>query len=114
MTEEKKCPCNTSRVSFNSIANVLASISAVGLAGIIGAGTYVFVNKDAIIDNIKEQAIEAVLGGAGGLGSLGGGAGGLGALGGGADALPVGTPDLAPPADQAAAPQAPAGFGLPQ
>ena len=99
MTEEKKCP-----VSFNSIANVLASISAVGLAGIIGAGTYVFVNKDAIIDNIKEQAIEAVLGGAGG----------LGALGGGADALPVGTPDLAPPADQAAAPQAPAGFGLPQ
>tara|TARA_E500000331_G_scaffold51214_1_gene44353 strand:+ start:560 stop:859 length:300 start_codon:yes stop_codon:yes gene_type:complete len=99
MTEEKKCP-----VSFNSIANVLASISAVGLAGIIGAGTYVFVNKDAIIENIKEQAIEAVLGGAGG----------LGALGGATDALPVGSPDLAPPADQAAAPQAPAGFGLPQ
>ena len=85
--------------SFNSIANVLASVSAVGLAGIVGAGTYIFVNKDAIIDNIKEQAIEAVLGG---LGGVGGGS------------LPVGAPDLAPPADQAAAPAPAAGFGLPQ
>ena len=85
--------------SFNSIANVLASLSAVGLAGILGAGTYVYVNKDAIIDNIKEQAVEAVLGG--GLG------GGVPSFGG--DALPVGTPDLAPaPADQATAlPEAP-------
>ena len=85
--------------SFNSIANVLASVSAVGLAGIIGAGTYIFVNKDAIVDNIKEQAIEAVLGG---LGGVGGGS------------LPIGTPDLAPPADQAAAPAPAAGLGLPQ
>ena len=86
--------------SFNSIANVLASVSAVGLAGIIGAGTYIFVNKDAIVDNIKEQAIEAVLGG---LGGVGGGS------------LPIGTPDLAPPADQAAVPDNPsAGLGLPQ
>ena len=87
--------------SFNSIANVLASVSAVGLAGIVGAGTYVFVNKDAIIDNIKEQAIEAVLGG---LGGVGGGS------------LPIGTPDLAPPADSASAPTAPApsgGLGVP-
>ena len=83
--------------SFNSIANVLASISAVGLAGIVGAGTYVFVNKDAIVDNIKEQAIEAVLGGAGGLG------GGVPSFGG--DALPVGTNDLAPSAPQAAMPE---------
>ena len=94
--------------SFNSIANVLASVSAVGLAGIVGAGTYIFVNKDAIIDNIKEQAIEAVLGG---LGGVGGGS------------LPIGTPDLAPPADQASAPSfagenaaagGPTGFGVPQ
>ena len=33
--------------SFNSIANVLASVSAVGLAGIVGAGTYIFVNKES-------------------------------------------------------------------
>ena len=90
--------------SFNSIANVLASVSAVGLAGIVGAGTYIFVNKDAIIDNVKEQAIEAVLGG-------------LSAPSIGGDSLPVGAPDLAPPADQAAAP-APidpsGGFGIGQ
>ena len=78
---EKKCP-----ISFNTIANVLASVSAVGLAGIIGAGTYVYVNKDAIIDNVKQQAIEAVMG------SMGGGLGGD---------LPIGTPDLAPSAPQA-------------
>ena len=97
MAEEKKCS-----ISFNSIANVLASISAVGLAGIVGAGTYVFVNKDAIIDNIKEQAIEAVLGG-------------LSAPSIGGDSLPVGAPDLAPPADQAAAPIDPSGgFGIGQ
>jgi len=89
--------------SFNSIANILASLSAVGLAGILGAGTYVYVNKDAIIDNIKEQAVEAVLGG-----GIGGGLGG-GVPSFGGDALPVGTPDLAPaPADQATAlPEAP-------
>ena len=38
--------------------------------------------------------------------------GGLGAAGSGA--LPIGAPDLAPPADQAAAPAPAAGFGLPQ
>ncbi len=97
---EKKCP-----ISFNSIANILASISAVGLAGIIGTGTYIYVNRDAIIDDVKQQAIEAVLGGLSPAGGLGGD-------------LPIGTPDLAaPPADQAAAP-APidpsGGFGIGQ
>ena len=90
-----KCP-----FSFNSIANVLASVSAVGLAGIIGTGTYIYVNRQAIIDDVKEQAIEAVLGGMG-----------AGALG-GAGSLPTGSLDLAPPADQAAAPQG-ATMGLP-
>ena len=83
---EKKCP-----ISFNSIANVLATVSAVGISGIIATGAYVYVNKDAIIDNVKQQAIEAVMG------SMGGGLGGD---------LPIGTPDLAAPSDtpQAAAP----------
>ena len=86
------CP----KISFNSIANVLASVSAVGLAGIIGAGTYVYVNKDAIIDDIKEAAIESVMGGIGGSG------------------LPIGAPDLASPApDQATAPVPGGGLGVP-
>ena len=90
------------KISFNGIANVLASISAVGLAGIIGTGTYVYVNREAIIEDVKEKAIEEVLKKVGG-GALGGAAGGLGA------------PDLALPDDQASAPQAapPAGFSLP-
>ena len=94
MTESKKCP-----ISFNSIANIISVVSGVSLAGIIGVGTYIFVNKDAIIDDVKDAAIESVMGGMG-----------AGALGG--SALPIGTPELAPPADQATAPAA--GFGLPQ
>jgi len=100
MTEKKKCP-----ISFNSIANVISIVSGVSLAGIIGVGSYVYLNRDAIIDDVKDAAIESVLDGMGG-----------GALGGSVDSLPIGTPDLAPPADQASAPDAPApaGFGLPQ
>ena len=81
------------KFKFNDIANIISVVSGVSLAGIIGVGSYVYLNKDAIIDDIKEAAIESVVGGMGG------------------GALPIGTPDLAPPADQAAAPSA--GFGLP-
>ena len=80
------------KFSFNSIANVISIVSGVSLAGIIGVGSYVYLNRDAIIDDIKDAAIESVVGGMGGA------------------ALPIGTPDLAPPADQAAAPSA--GLGL--
>ena len=97
MTENKKCP-----ISFNSIANIISVVSGVSLAGIIGVGSYVYLNKDAIIEDVKQQAIESVMGGIGG---------GVPSLGG--DALPIGTPELAPPADQAAAPDAPVGLGLP-
>ena len=99
MTENKKCP-----ISFNSIANVISIVSGVSLAGIIGVGSYVYINKDAIIEDVKQQAIESVMGGLGG---------GVPSLGG--DALPIGTPDLAPPSDKAAAPVPPVGggFGIP-
>ena len=73
-----------SKFTFNTIANVISIASGVTLAGIVGVGAYVFINKDAIVDNIKSQAIEAVTG------SLGGD-------------LPIGAPDLAPPAGQASA-----------
>ena len=88
------------KFSFNSIANVISIVSGVSLAGIIGVGSYVYLNKDAIIDDVKDAAIESVMGG-------------MGAAGGGAlKSLPIGSPDLAPPADQAAAPQG-SSLGLP-
>ena len=94
------------KFKFNDIANAISVVSGVSLAGIIGVGSYVYLNKDAIIDDIKDAAIESVVGGMSGAGALGGAAGG---------ALPIGTPDLAPPADQASAPDVPASqsMGLP-
>ena len=89
------------KLKFNDIANAISVASGVTLAGILAVGTYVFVNKDAIIEDIKEAAIESVMGGMGG---------GL------TPELPIGTPDLAPPADQAATPAVPpvgGGFGIP-
>ena len=61
------------KFSFNNIANVISIASGVSLAGIIGVGSYVYLNKDAIIDDIKDAAIESVVGGMGGA-ALGGGA----------------------------------------
>ena len=87
------------KFSFNNIANVISIASGVSLAGIIGVGSYVYLNKDAIIDDIKDAAIESVMGGMGG--SLGG------------SSLPIGTPELAAPSDSAAAPAVPsAGLGI--
>ena len=87
-----KCP----KISFNSIANVISIASGVSLAGIIGVGSYVYLNKDAIVNDIKEAAIESVMGG------MSGGLGGD---------LPIGAPDLASPntQPQAAAPAVPGG-----
>jgi len=86
------------KISFNSIANVISIASGVSLAGIIGVGSYVYLNKDAIIDDIKDAAIESVVGGMG-----------AGALGGD---LPIGSPDLAAPDNSASAPVPSAGLGI--
>ena len=40
--------------------NIFSTVSFLGMAGIVGGGIYVYVNKDAIIDNVKEIAIEQV------------------------------------------------------
>ena len=86
---------------MQKIVNVLAIASFAVSGAVVIGGVSVYVNRNAIIDNIQSQALEAVLGGSGGLG---------GALGGGAsDALPVGSNDLmmvAPQAAPIAAPQA--------
>ena len=84
---------------MQKIINVLAVASAAVSVAVVGTGAYVYVNKDAIIESVTEKA----------LGNLGGFGGGN--LGG---SLPIGTPDLAAPDDQAIAPIDPgAGLGLP-
>ena len=78
------------------IVNVIAITSGVVSLAVVGSGLFVFVNRDSIIDSVKQQAIEAVTGG---LGGLGGG-------------LPTGSNDLpslgaTPGVGGPAAPQAP-------
>ena len=51
------------KIKFNDIANAISVISGVSLAGIIGIGSYVYLNKDAIVDDIKDAAIESVTSG---------------------------------------------------
>ena len=74
---------------MQKIINVLALASTVVSVAVVGTGAYVYVNKDSIIESIKEKA----------LGGLGGD-------------LPIGTPDLAPPDGQASVPSG--GLGVPQ
>ena len=73
------------------IVNVIAITSGVVSLAVIGSGLFVFVNRDSIIDSVKQQAIEAVTGGLGGLG---------GGLPTGANDLPSlgSTPSMAPAA----------------
>ena len=55
-------------MSCQKVINVVAVASAVVSAAIVGSGLFVFVNRDSIVDNIKQQAIEAALRSLGGLG----------------------------------------------
>tara|TARA_B100000287_G_scaffold61400_1_gene53629 strand:- start:896 stop:1192 length:297 start_codon:yes stop_codon:yes gene_type:complete len=95
---------------LQKFVNVVAVSSGVVSLAVVGSGLYVYVNRDALIDGVKSQAIEAITG------SLGL-PGGVGGIGGGS--LPLGTPDLAPPAGQSplagenAATGGPSAFGVP-
>ena len=77
---------------MQKLINVLAIASAAVSVAVVGTGAYVYVNKDAIIESVTEKALDSI-----GIGGRGGGIGGD---------LPVGTPDLAPPAGQASLPTA--------
>ena len=78
-------------MSCQKVINVIAVASAVVSAAVVGSGVFVFVNRDSIIDNVKQQAIEAALGSLGGLsGGLPTGANDLPSLG--------STPSMAPAA----------------
>ncbi len=71
-------------MNCQKVINVLAVSSAVVSAAVVGSGLYVYVNRDSIVDGVKSQVMESVVGG------LGGGLGG-GAL---APDLPTGSNDL--------------------
>ena len=61
---------------MQKIVNAIAIASGAVSLAVVGLGGYVFIRKDAIIDNVKSKVMESVL--PGGLGDLGGGAlGGL-------------------------------------
>ena len=84
---------------LQKIVNGIAIASGVVSLTVVGLGGYVFIRKDAIIDNIKSKVMESVL--PGGIG---------GALGGGGLGLPApstGVPDAAP-----ADPMSPVPFGF--
>ena len=84
-------------MSCQKVVNVLAVSSAVVSLAVVGSVGYVLVNKDAIIEDVKEQVMDGVLGG------LGGGLGGSTGL---APELPVGSNDLSPTTNPEVAPQA--------
>ena len=91
---------------MQKIINGIAIFSGAVALGIVGLGGYVFIRKDAIIDNVKSKIMESVL--PGGLGDLGGGA--LGGL----DIPDMGnsmTPPSSPTSDApATGPNLPLGF----
>ena len=84
---------------MQKIINGIAIFSGAVALGVVGLGGYVFIRKDAIIDNVKSKIMESVL--PGGIGGALGGGGVGGALGG------LDIPSLGAPAPDEAAPQSP-------
>ena len=58
---------------MQKIINGIAIFSGAVALGIVGLGGYVFIRKDAIIDNVKSKIMESVL-----PGGIGGALGGVG------------------------------------
>ena len=86
---------------LQKIINGIAIASGVVSITVVGAVGIVYLNKDAIIENVKSKVLESVL-----PGGLGGAVGG-GALGGAVDIL---TPSAAP--DSPAEPSSPIPLGF--
>ena len=83
---------------MQKIVNAIAIASGAVSLAVVGLGGYVFIRKDAIIDNIKSKVMESVL--PGGIGGLGGA---------GLDIPSLGAPAPAEP-DAPTAPTLPLGF----
>jgi len=47
------------RLIMQKVINVLAVLSFVGTAGIVGGGTVVYLRRDAIIEQVKENVAKA-------------------------------------------------------
>ena len=60
---------------LQKIVNGIAIASGVVSSTVVGAVRVVYLNKDAIIENVKGKVMEAVTDKLGGLGDLGGGLG---------------------------------------
>jgi len=89
---------------MQKIVNAIAIASGAVSLAVVGLGGYVFIRKDAIIDNIKSKVMESVL-----PGGVGGALGGGGIGGAGLDIPSLGAP--APSKDaEPTAPQLPLGF----
>ena len=90
---------------LQKIVNGIAIASGVVSLTVVGAAGYVFIRKDAIIDNIKSKVIESVL--PGGLGT--------GALGGALEMPKLGGNPMAAPDEPTgqAGPKSPTSVGLP-
>ena len=44
---------------MQKVINVLAVLSFIGTAGIVGGGTYVYLNREAIAENAREKVAKA-------------------------------------------------------
>ena len=82
---------------MQKIVNFIALTSGAVSLAVVASGIYVYVQRDQLIDTVKQQALEAVLGGSGGWG---------GSFGGSVESLPTGANDLSPTTNPVAAPQA--------
>ena len=113
----KKKPSSTTNLyklviefTMQKLVNIIAIASGVVSLTVVGIGGYVYVQRDAIIESVKEKA----------LGSIGGGAlgGALKGFGGGLDPTGFDNPDKAPqdslpipqPSPGLPVPSAPIGF----
>ena len=89
---------------LQKIVNGIAIASGVVSLTVIGLGGYVFIRKDAIIENVKSKVMESVLPGGLGTGALEG-------LTGGGLGLPAPSNPMAAPSEPTA-PESPVPFGF--
>ena len=90
---------------LQKIVNGIAIASGVVSLTVVGLGGYVFIRKDAIIENVKGKIMESVV--PGGIGGALGGAG----LGGAGLGLPAPSNPMAAPSEPTA-PESPVPFGF--